>query len=343
LLFFQDTGSHILLVSSLIGLVALLVSRSAVWTLSRRHAERICLLGDDAFLAEGREFLLSQERPLEVTMVNLTQAMQSGEQFVHWAKEIYLDEIVCMSDPSPNLGNSLMSCISQGIRVSNYVDYLERQSGCVPLGRIDHRWFLRRDMAALHPQYVAFKRLSDIVLATIGLCLASPFLLLAAIAIKIESRGPVFYKQVRTGLRNKPFHIYKLRSMRTDAEANGAQWAKKKDSRVTMVGKFLRKSRLDEVPQFINIIKGDMAFIGPRPERPEFVDQLGTEIPFYGERHLLKPGLTGWAQIHADYGGTIDGVKEKLKYDLFYVKHASLQFDLHICIRTVGAMMKGAR
>jgi exopolysaccharide biosynthesis polyprenyl glycosylphosphotransferase len=343
LLFFQTTGRYIVVLASMSIFAATLLSRSVVWRLSRNHAERICLLGDETFLDEGRQFLLNQERPVEITLVNLGDVLHADEKFVAWGKEVYLDEIVCMNDPSPLLGRTLMKCMNKGIRVSNYVDHLERYYGCVPINRLDHRWFLRMDMQALHPQYVALKRATDVIVASLGLLLAAPFLALSALAIKLESPGPVFYKQTRVGLRNKNFSIFKLRSMRNDAERGGAQWAQKGDARVTRIGKFLRLSRLDEVPQFLNIIKGDMSFIGPRPERPEFVDSLAEQIPYYRERHLLKPGLTGWAQIHADYGGTVEGVKEKLKYDLFYVKHASLQFDLHILIRTIGAMMKGAR
>ncbi|MDG2122742.1 MAG: sugar transferase, partial [Verrucomicrobiales bacterium] len=149
--------------------------------------------------------------------------------------------------------------------------------------------------------------------------------------------------QIRVGRRNQPFRIFKLRTMRPDAESGGAKWASKGDSRVTPTGRLLRKIRLDEVPQFWNVIRGDMAFTGPRPERPEFVGELVEKVPFYNQRHLVKPGLTGWAQINCPYASSAEDSLIKLKYDLYYVKHATLKLDLHILFRTVGAIMKGAR
>ena len=166
---------------------------------------------------------------------------------------------------------------------------------------------------------------------------------LAALAVKLESRGPIFYSQIRTGLHNQPFKIWKLRTMRADAEKDGPQWARGKDHRVTRIGRFLRRSRLDEVPQFWNILKGEMSLVGPRPERPEFVEKLSREIPFYNPRHLVKPGLTGWAQINYPYGASSEDSMNKLKFDLYYIKHASPGLDLQIMLRTIGAMMKGSR
>ncbi len=321
----------------------ILLSRAWIWRISYLHAQRLCVFGSEEATGKARRFLLSQPTPVEITTILTQDVHADSQEFLHWCKKQYMDEIICVEEPPDSLTPLLLACMEKGIRVTNYPEHLERNYHCVSLEHLTNRWFFGTDMEALHPQYVALKRASDIFLATLGLLAASPFLLLAMLAIKLESRGPIFYSQIRTGLRGEPFPILKLRSMRTDAEKNGAQWAKKGDARVTRIGKFLRLSRLDEVPQFINILRGDMSFIGPRPERPEFVEKLAAEIPFYRQRHLLKPGLTGWAQIQADYGGTVEGVKQKLQYDLYYVKHASLALDLHICIRTLGAMMKGAR
>jgi exopolysaccharide biosynthesis polyprenyl glycosylphosphotransferase len=321
----------------------LLLSRAWIWRVGMLHAERLCLLGRRSAIVRARDFMLQQPRPVEIHLLDMEQAPTDSEALLRWAKSVYLDEFICVDEVSEPLAQKLLLGMEQGIRVTSYQDHLERHYACVSLDHLSTKWFLHTDMEALHPQYIAIKRCGDVILASLGLLIASPFLLLAALAIRFESKGPIFYSQIRTGLRGKPFPILKLRSMRTDAECNGAQWASKGDSRVTRVGKFLRLSRLDEVPQFINILRGDMAFIGPRPERPEFVEKLAAEIPFYKQRHLLKPGLTGWAQIQADYGGNIAGVKQKLQFDLFYVKYASFTLDLHICIRTLGAMMKGAR
>ena len=187
------------------------------------------------------------------------------------------------------------------------------------------------------------KRVIDIAAALFGLALAGPFLLLATLAIKLETRGPVLYFQTRAGLHSQPFKIWKLRSMQVDAEKHGPKWATGADARATRTGKILRKTRLDEVPQFWNILRGEMSLIGPRPERPEFVEKLAKEIPFYNQRHLVKPGLTGWAQINYPYGASTEDALNKLKYDLYYIKYTSLGLDLQIMLRTIGAMMKGAR
>ena len=170
-----------------------------------------------------------------------------------------------------------------------------------------------------------------------------PLIILAAIASKIESQDPVFYSQIRIGAMGRPFRIWKLRSMSADSEQNGPQWATLADPRVTKVGRLLRRTRIDETPQFWNILRGDMSLIGPRPERPEFVEKLAEKIPYYNQRHLLKPGLTGWAQINYPYGASTEDSLQKLKYDLYYVKHVSISLDVQIILSTVGAVMKGAR
>jgi exopolysaccharide biosynthesis polyprenyl glycosylphosphotransferase len=167
-----------------------------------------------------------------------------------------------------------------------------------------------------------------------------------AIAIKLESPGPVFYSQERVGRYNKPFHIYKFRSMITDAEqANRPVWAQKNDSRITRVGQFIRKTRLDELPQLWNILKGEMSFVGPRPERPVFVKDLEEKIPFYSQRHIVKPGLTGWAQIRYEYGASIEDALKKLEYDLYYVKNMSIFLDIMTIMETVHVVLfrKGSR
>lgn len=181
----------------------------------------------------------------------------------------------------------------------------------------------------------------DITLATIGLALSSPLMLLAALAVKLDSPGPVFYSQERVGLHNVTFRIHKFRSMRTDAEANGPAWAGKSDSRVTRVGRVIRKLRIDELPQLINILRGEMSLIGPRPERPVFVEQLEQHIPYYSERHLVKPGLTGWAQVCYPYGASFEDAREKHQYDLYYIKNQSLMLDAIILLETARLVLFG--
>lgn len=185
------------------------------------------------------------------------------------------------------------------------------------------------------------KRVFDIV-AALGLILFfAPLLLATAIAIKLDSKGPVLYRQRRVGFRGEAFEIYKFRSMRTDAEKDGARWASKDDNRITRVGRFIRRTRIDEIPQAINILKGEMSFVGPRPERPEFVAVLEKAIPRYHERHLVKPGITGWAQVKHEYTATVDGARDKLTYDLFYIRHFSLLLDFLIVLMTVRVAVLG--
>ncbi|HEY6343928.1 MAG TPA: exopolysaccharide biosynthesis polyprenyl glycosylphosphotransferase [Bryobacteraceae bacterium] len=163
----------------------------------------------------------------------------------------------------------------------------------------------------------------------------------AAAAIKLDSPGPVIYRQRRVGAGGRCFEVYKFRSMRTNAEQDGAQWATADDPRVTRVGAFLRKYRLDELPQFINVIRGDMSFVGPRPERPEFVEELRAAIPYYDERHTVRPGITGWAQVQYEYGASVEAASRKLEYDLYYLKHMSALFDMRIILRTVRTVISG--
>jgi sugar transferase (PEP-CTERM system associated) len=183
------------------------------------------------------------------------------------------------------------------------------------------------------------RRLVSFSVSLAGLVLCLPILPFLIIAVRLSSPGPIFFRQVRVGLRGKPFEVIKFRTMCHDAEKNGAQWAKKNDSRVTRVGRLMRKTRLDEIPQLWNVLKGDMGFVGPRPERPEFVDWLSSEIPFYELRHIIRPGLTGWAQVRYGYGATLEETKRKLEYDLYYVKHMSVGLDLLVIFETVKTIL----
>jgi len=191
----------------------------------------------------------------------------------------------------------------------------------------------------------AAKRLFDVAAGLAGLTIAAPLLALVAVAVKLTSRGPALYSQQRVGQHGRLFTVYKFRSMRQDAEAGtGAVWAQKNDARVTRIGRFIRRTRLDEMPQLWNVLAGDMSLVGPRPERPEFVKRLSEEIPFYGQRHVVRPGLTGWAQVRYTYGSSVEDAMEKLQHDLFYIKHLSMTLDLLIILSTVKTvvMRKGA-
>ncbi len=230
-----------------------------------------------------------------------------------------------------------------GTPVFSAAAFVESHFYRIPAQYVSPVWLFSLDLHRLHPFHHEMKRFLDIASACLGLVLSAPLMLIAAFVIRLENPGPVFYSQIRVGLYQRPFRIWKLRTMRIDAESSGPQWAKAGDSRVTRIGRILRKTRVDELPQFWNILRGDMALVGPRPERPEFVEQLAAEIPFYRHRHLVKPGLTGWAQICYPYGASTKDAWNKLSYDFYYMKNFSLLLDFQILLQTVGAASRGAR
>ena len=233
----------------------------------------------------------------------------------------------------------LRECRMRGVRVRDIVDFLEHESGHVNVTLAKPSWLIFSEGFRTDMVRASGKRVFDIAMALAIIVLSLPITLATVALIWLEDRGPIFYRQVRTGQHGKPFSIFKFRSMGVNAEAKGAVWAVKNDPRVTRIGAFIRKVRIDEIPQAFNVLMGDMSFVGPRPERPEFVEKLGTRIPFYMERHFVKPGITGWAQVRFPYGSTEDDAREKLGYDLYYVKHHSLVFDLVVLLRTVEIVL----
>ena len=225
--------------------------------------------------------------------------------------------------------------------------FYEHVAHRLPIGLITDEWLLQSEGFSLNTRgsLRRLKRALDVMISLLLLIPAAPVMLITALLIRLESPGPVIYTQSRVGLFEKEFTVYKFRSMRTDAEKNGAVWARAHDDRVTRVGRVIRKVRIDELPQIWNILKGDMSFIGPRPERMTFVRQLKETIPYYGMRHMVKPGLTGWAQVCYPYGASEDDARRKLEYDLYYIKNMSILLDIHIIFKTVGVVLfpKGAR
>lgn len=239
----------------------------------------------------------------------------------------------------------LLQAKLSGIRVEDATTMYERLTGKILIDDLKPSWLIFSDGFAVSRLTRFLKRGIDLGIASIGLVLAAPLTLLTALAVYLDSDGPILYSQERVGEGGRSFTIYKFRSMRVDAERSGAMWATDHDDRVTRVGRFIRATRLDEIPQLWNVLRGDMSFVGPRPERPVFVEQLAREIPFYQQRHAVKPGVTGWAQIKYQYGSSVEDAMEKLRYDLYYIKHASIAFDLSIVFDTVKVILfgKGAK
>lgn len=241
----------------------------------------------------------------------------------------------------------LLRIKTTGVHVNEISTFLERETGRVDLDSVNPSWLIFSDgFSSGRMLSGVFKRLFDIAASLVLIVLTAPLVLATAIAIKLESNGPILYRQRRVGLYNVGFDIVKLRSMRVDAEVNGkAVWAEKDDPRITRIGRIIRKLRIDELPQAWSVLKGEMSFVGPRPERPQFVDDLEQQLPYYAERHMVKPGITGWAQINYPYGASIEDSRQKLEYDLYYAKNYSPFLDLLILLQTIRVVLwpEGAR
>ncbi len=251
--------------------------------------------------------------------------------------------IVAMPDRRKTLPvEELLDLRLAGVKVEEATSWLEKITGRIEVEQLYPSWLIFADGFRFSSGFIILRRLFSTMVAAAGLLLALPLLPFVVLAVKLDSKGAVFYRQKRVGLGGSQFYCYKFRTMREDAEADtGATWATDDDPRITRVGAFLRTSRLDEIPQLWCVLKGDMAFVGPRPERPEFVEWLSKEIPYYGVRHAVRPGITGWAQVQYKYGNTLQDAREKLQYDLFYIKNASIGLDMLIMFQTIKIVLLG--
>jgi len=240
---------------------------------------------------------------------------------------------------------ALLQCKFAGVDVVDILGFLERESGKVDVERLNPSWMIYAEGFTRKSSRQVAARCLDLAGGVALLLVAWPFMLLVALAVWLEDGSPILYRQTRVGLLGKPFELLKFRSMTKQAEAGGAQWALKGDTRITKVGSVIRKVRFDELPQIFNIVRGQMSLVGPRPERPEFVEALAQKIPYYQERHCVKPGLTGWAQLQYPYGASEKDALEKLRYDLYYVKNQSFLLDLIILLQTAEVVIwqKGSR
>jgi len=284
--------------------------------------------------------------PMVLPQEDLLKVSTSLQQL---AEEKKVDEIiVALDDRRKNIPiDEILECKLKGIRILDVSDYLERQLGKINIESLNPSNVVFSDGFSQAAVRSGSKRLFDIIVSSLFLIAASPVMLLAVLCIWAESgyRGSVIYRQQRVGMHGRPFDVFKFRSMCEDAEKNGVQWASVNDSRVTRIGAIMRKTRIDELPQLLNVLQGEMSFVGPRPERPVFVQELEQEIPFYALRHHVKPGITGWAQICYPYGSSINDAREKLQYDLYYLKNYSVFLDITILLQTVTVILwgKGAR
>lgn len=307
----------------------------------RREVDRVGfeLLGFIPIPGDNREEGIQNEKLIHVKI---------DENFRNFISDNDIDEVVIACDQRRGTlpVEILFDCRLRGVEVTDLLDFMERETGQIVVNLMYPSWVIYSN--GFNSQNYLRDALDygvNCILATLVLLIAWPFMLLTAIIIFFEdvrnSKASIFYKQERVGLNGKLFNIIKFRSMRPDAEKDGAKWATTNDSRVTKIGLFIRKYRIDELPQLLNIFRGEMSFIGPRPERPQFVEQLIREIPYYNQRHNVKPGLAGWAQLNYPYGASVEDSMEKLKFDLYYVKHQSLMLDILILIRTVEVVLFG--
>lgn len=251
-------------------------------------------------------------------------------------------EVIAVSDEikqDDDLISDFYNIIPLGVAIVDFSNFYESVTGKVPVSVIGKAWFLENLVEINKREYENIKRIVDLVMSVVIGAIFLALLPFVSLLIKITSHGDVFYRQKRTGKNGKVFDIIKFRSMVSGAERNGAEWAKKDDIRITYLGRFLRGSRIDELPQVLNVIRGDLSFFGPRPERPEFVGELSLKLPHYKMRHLVKPGLTGWAQINFPYGASVEDAMEKLQYDFFYIKNRSLALDVSIALKTLKTII----
>jgi sugar transferase (PEP-CTERM system associated) len=310
------------------------------------RAERLRALGDRAesgfaivgYIAMSEATKVVEEAIPRTAIHNLTRFVEN----------LGVSEVVLALEERRNALplKDLLRIKTAGVHVNDFSSFLERETGRVDLDTVNPSWLIFSDgFSSGRAVSSVAKRMFDITASAALLLLTLPVIVLFALLVKIDSRGPAFFRQTRVGLYGESFDVIKLRSMRTDAEAAGAQWAKKDDPRVTRIGKFIRKVRIDELPQAWSVLKGEMSFVGPRPERPEFVADLEDQLPYYAERHMVKPGITGWAQVNYPYGASIEDSRHKLEYDLYYAKNYTPFLDLLIILQTLRVVLwhEGAR
>jgi sugar transferase (PEP-CTERM system associated) len=303
---------------------------------------------NDDFISKGFTIVGFLAMPDEISVVDDSQLITTNKSIIELVEELRIDEIVVALDMRRGMPvDALLDCKMSGYMIMDIISFYEREQGIISLENVYTGWFVFCDGFAQGGLRALGKRLFDLVASALLFVVTWPVMLLTTLAILLESGiyQPVLYRQVRVGAGNKHFEVLKFRSMKMDAEKNGAQWAQPEDDRITRVGRFIRKVRIDELPQLFNVIKGTMSFVGPRPERPEFVQGFEQRIPFYRERHRVKPGITGWAQLCYPYGANEIDALRKLEYDLYYVKNYSLFLDISIMFNTVEIVLwgKGAR
>jgi sugar transferase (PEP-CTERM system associated) len=346
----MDMGPHVLVLGVSFLVIALAIWRWVYeWILGLSvFRERVYVLGGGKRARAVVETLRARrDAGMEVVGAN-TESASIGD-FERYAAELRaflkpkpcIDRvIVAMEDRRNSMPvRELLELRLRGVVVEDAGAVMERLLGRLPLDGLNPSSLIFTYGFNVKASQQILRRMVSITVSFIGLVICLPFIPFIILAVRLSSPGPIFFRQTRVGLRGRPFSVIKFRTMRQDAEAQGAVWATRNDPRVTLLGRFMRRTRLDEIPQLWNVLRGEMGFVGPRPERPEFVQWLSSEIPFYELRHLIRPGITGWAQVRYHYGASLEETKQKLEYDLYYVKHLSLGLDLLIMFETVKTIL----
>ncbi len=346
-------GRGVMTWSYAVGGALCLLHHLAIIARLRASRERVAFIVDCPFDEQESRILESIENSQLVFIgiiagpdyspTNEKMCLGKVADFENIIKVHRISRILCTEESlrRPKMRTTFCQLRYTGIRVSSLASLCEEVYQFVPLELVTPQWLLA---ASDLPQILyirKMKRAFDVATSLLGLLVLGPLALLAALAIRLTSDGPVLYRQTRAGRFGKPFQVLKLRTMPTDAEAGGARWSTANDSRTTPLGRFLRRYRIDEIPQMINVLRGEMSFVGPRPERPEFVETLRKEIPYYEERMFTQPGITGWAQVRFPYGENVEDARRKLEYDLYYIKHMSVFLDIFILLDTVKIILKG--
>jgi lipopolysaccharide/colanic/teichoic acid biosynthesis glycosyltransferase len=309
--------------------------------LSSRNPWRVLPLFDEVRSKQIKTYLGPNAEGIDWVDVKKTPLSECAT--VDYCDQQGVEMIVLDQNAEAKIKGEIMDLLASGVRILEVESFVETLCQKIPPTEVDSTWLTKLDLRQRDPIVRRIKRLLDLFLSVVGLIICMPILLISCFIIGLESGFPLFFHQKRTGLLGQPYVLHKLRTMRQNAEEKGAEWAKQNDSRVTIVGRFLRKWRIDEIPQFWNVIKGEMSIVGPRPERPELENEINERLPYWKCRYLLKPGLTGWAQIRFRYASDMESSEEKLSYDLYYVKNASFFLDLEIMLSTLRSLTKGSR
>ncbi len=346
----MDIGPYVFLVGTAFLAVLLVLWRGAYeWIICLpMFSERVYVLGCGP-RAHSVVELLRSSRDAGMKVVGW-----KGENIVHGRLENFSADLRAFCGPKPGIDRvivamqdrreampvrELLDLRLRGVIIENFSALLERLSGKLQLDGLNPSTIIFTEGFRMNATQQLFRRLLSFAVSFIALLICLPFLPLIILAVRLSSPGPILFSQTRVGQRGRLFTAYKFRTMQENAEAQGAVWATKDDPRVTAIGKFMRNTRIDEIPQLWNVLRGDMAFVGPRPERPEFVQWLSKEIPFYDLRHMIRPGITGWAQVRYRYGASLEETKRKLEYDLYYIKHQSIGLDLLIMFETIKTII----